>query len=194
MISFFRISFNSIRIRVSTVISIKLVWPFERVPREMLSESVIALDSNSSSVLSDASASRLYDWLLDCHGFWHNAALTIASILFVLYLATQSKQSFLKLSHGRSYIIISYYGCLWLVSILNLAWCFLQVRSWNFVPTCFVCSLVSSEASLECYIIYIHFKQWFILVLVWQSLGCILLCITLPWKLWLFVTGLFYCT
>lgn len=73
--------------------------------------------------------SRLYGWLFECHGFWHNVALIIPSALFVLYLGFQARKSFTKLTHGRSYIMISYYGCLWLVSLLNLAWCCLQVSA-----------------------------------------------------------------
>ncbi|XP_038714791.1 protein CANDIDATE G-PROTEIN COUPLED RECEPTOR 2-like isoform X2 [Tripterygium wilfordii] len=65
-------------------------------------------------------------WLFECHGFWHNVALIVPSLLFVLYLAFQAKKSFVKLSNGRSYIMISYYGTLWLISLLNLAWCSLQ--------------------------------------------------------------------
>ncbi|KAK4273519.1 hypothetical protein QN277_021902 [Acacia crassicarpa] len=98
----------------------------------MFSVTMIMQASNFNSVKSDASAPRFSDWFLECHGFWHNAALIVASFLFVFYLATQSKKSFLKFSHGRSNIIISYYGCLWLVSILNLVWCFLQV--WECTP------------------------------------------------------------
>lgn len=73
------------------------------------------------------SGPNFYQWLFECHGFWHNSALIAASIMFVVYLALQARQSFSKLLHGRSYIMISYYGCLWLVSLLNLAWCSLQV-------------------------------------------------------------------
>lgn len=73
-------------------------------------------------------ASRIYSWLFECHGFLHNVFLIGCSSAFVLYLAYQSKRSFAKLSNGRSYIMIAYYGCLWLVSLLNLAWCIFQVR------------------------------------------------------------------
>lgn len=71
----------------------------------------------------------LYGWLFDCHGFWHNVPLIVFSAMFVLYLASHARKSFTKLSQGRSYIMISYYGVLWFVSVLNLAWCSLQVRS-----------------------------------------------------------------
>lgn len=66
-------------------------------------------------------------WLFDCHGFWYNIALIFPSFLFLVYLALQARKCYTKLSRGRSYIIISYYGLLWLVSVLNLVWCSLQV-------------------------------------------------------------------
>ncbi|XP_002512286.2 protein CANDIDATE G-PROTEIN COUPLED RECEPTOR 2 [Ricinus communis] len=74
----------------------------------------------------------LFNWLYECHGFLHNVILISASLAFVLYLAFQAKKCFAKLSHGRSYIMIAYYGILWLVSLLNLAWCFFQ--AWECTP------------------------------------------------------------
>lgn len=104
-------------------------WVF--APTEMPLQSVLTQGSVSGTVFSENSDPRFYSWLLECHGFWHNAVLIVASFLFVLYLALQAKRSYVKLSHGRSHIIISYYGCLWLASVLNLFWCIFQVRSWN---------------------------------------------------------------
>ncbi|XP_048324400.1 protein CANDIDATE G-PROTEIN COUPLED RECEPTOR 2 [Ziziphus jujuba] len=93
----------------------------------------IPLSHGLDSTLTDGdSGPKFYDWLFECHGFWHNTALIVASLLFVVYLALQARQSFSKLLHGRSYIMISYYGCLWLVSLLNLAWCSLQ--AWECTP------------------------------------------------------------
>ncbi|KAH0933853.1 hypothetical protein HID58_010970 [Brassica napus] len=71
-------------------------------------------------------------WVGKCHGFLHNTVLVIAAILFVAYLAYEAKKSLAKLSNRRSYIMIAYYGCLWLVSLLNLAWCCLQ--AWECTP------------------------------------------------------------
>ncbi|XP_057427047.1 protein CANDIDATE G-PROTEIN COUPLED RECEPTOR 2-like [Lotus japonicus] len=101
----------------------------------MVQQSVLAItkqEGSDSSSSSAALSAGMFDWVFKCHGFWHNAVLIIASFLFVLYLALQAKQSFRKLSHGRSHIIISYYATLWLVSILNLAWCSFQV--WECSP------------------------------------------------------------
>ncbi|KAH1229720.1 hypothetical protein GmHk_10G029396 [Glycine max] len=95
----------------------------------MVEQSVLVLEKQGPNpVLSEG----IHDWVFECHGLLHNAVLIIASFLFVLYLALQAKKSFLRLSHGRSYIIISYYASLWLVSILNLLWCFSQ--AWECSP------------------------------------------------------------
>ncbi|CAN6714935.1 unnamed protein product [Malus baccata var. baccata] len=93
----------------------------------------IPLTQAPNSTIDDGvSGSEFYSWLGECHGFFHNVALIVPSLLFVLYLAFQSRKSFSKLSHGRSYIMIAYYGCLWLVSLLNLAWCCFQ--AWECSP------------------------------------------------------------
>lgn len=96
---------------------------------ESIADSPFSQNPNNSS---SSSVNGLYGWLFECHGFWHNLALIIPSLLFALFLGFQAKKSFQKLSHGRSYIMISYYGSLWLVSLLNLAWCSLQVCGFFF--------------------------------------------------------------
>ncbi|XP_004495767.1 protein CANDIDATE G-PROTEIN COUPLED RECEPTOR 2 [Cicer arietinum] len=98
----------------------------------MVEQSVLSITNEGSDSSRKVLSKGFLDWVFQCHGFWHNAVLIIASFLFVLYLALQAKKCFIKLSHGRSYIIISYYASLWLVSILNLAWCFSQV--WECSP------------------------------------------------------------
>ncbi|GLT95356.1 hypothetical protein SLE2022_130420 [Rubroshorea leprosula] len=86
---------------------------------------------NSSS--SPSSLRGLYGWLFECHGVWNNLVLLVSSLLFVLYLVFQGKKSLQKLSHARSSIMIAYYVCLWVISLLNLAWCSLQ--AWGCDPT-----------------------------------------------------------
>ncbi|KAM2895389.1 hypothetical protein FF1_010505 [Malus domestica] len=106
-----------------------------QAPQEASSQSglPIPLTQAPNSTIDDGvSGSEFYSWLGQCHGFFHNVALMVPSLLFVLYLAFQSRKSFSKLSHGRSYIMIAYYGCLWLVSLLNLAWCCFQ--AWECSP------------------------------------------------------------
>ncbi|KAK2977366.1 hypothetical protein RJ640_013345 [Escallonia rubra] len=104
---------------------------------------------------------RLYGWLFECHGFWHNVALIVPSALFVMYLAYQARKSFAKLSHGRSHIMIAYYGFLWLVSLLNLAWCSLQAWEctsgrelpWNILSLLTSSGMLFLEVSLMAFIL-----------------------------------------
>ncbi|GAV64209.1 Tmemb_40 domain-containing protein [Cephalotus follicularis] len=103
--------------------------PFSQDPN--LSSSSASTTFNEGGVTSYVGP-PMYNWLFECHGVWHNVALISASLAFLLYLGFQAKKSFAKLYHGRSYIMISYYACLWLVSLLNLAWCCFQ--AWECTP------------------------------------------------------------
>uniref|UniRef100_A0A5B6YGS9 Putative transmembrane protein adipocyte-associated 1 n=1 Tax=Davidia involucrata TaxID=16924 RepID=A0A5B6YGS9_DAVIN len=104
---------------------------------------------------------RLYGWIFGCHGFWHNLALIVSSALFALYLAFQAKKSFAKLSHGRSYIMIAYYGILWFVTVLNFAWCSLQALectpgkevAWNLLSLFTTSGMLFLEVSLMAFIL-----------------------------------------
>lgn len=75
----------------------------------------------SSPGVQDPSSSAV------CHGFFYDAFLVVPSTLFVLFLAFHAKKNLRKLCNGRSYVMISYYAILWVVSLLNLAWCLFQV-------------------------------------------------------------------
>ncbi|KAM3290475.1 protein CANDIDATE G-PROTEIN COUPLED RECEPTOR 2 [Capsicum chacoense] len=99
-------------------------------------ESIVAELPPSSSVVGadggGGGGSWLYGWLVECHGLWHNVLMIVPSALFVLYLASQAKRSFSKVSNSRSHVVAALYAILWLVSIFNLAWCSLQV--WECAP------------------------------------------------------------
>jgi hypothetical protein len=64
----------------------------------------------------------------DCHAVWHDAALVVFSVGFVVYLALHAKKNVKKLCNRRSYIVISYYVLLWVATLLNLTWSSLQVH------------------------------------------------------------------
>ncbi|XP_043706013.1 protein CANDIDATE G-PROTEIN COUPLED RECEPTOR 2-like [Telopea speciosissima] len=104
---------------------------------------------------------RFPGWLFNCHGLWHNLSLIVPSVLFVVYLSLKARKSFTKLSHGRSYIMIAYYGLLWLVSVLNLAWCSLQTWectpgkefSWNFLSLFTTSGMLFLEISLVAFLL-----------------------------------------
>ncbi|KAL9393243.1 hypothetical protein Peur_012528 [Populus x canadensis] len=94
----------------------------------------IPISQNPNSTLKEGTfvGPSLFNWLVECHGFLHNAILILTSLAFVIYLAFQAKKSFRKLSNGRSSIMIAYYCSLWLVSLLNFAWsCF---QAWECTP------------------------------------------------------------
>lgn len=94
----------------------------------------ILVPKNPNSTLEGSGSLGLgfYGWISECHGLLHNLILIVSSLLFVVYLGFQAKNSLSKLSNGRSYIMIAYYGSLWLVSLLNLGWCCLQ--AWECSP------------------------------------------------------------
>uniref|UniRef100_A0A1D1XY38 Transmembrane protein adipocyte-associated 1 n=1 Tax=Anthurium amnicola TaxID=1678845 RepID=A0A1D1XY38_9ARAE len=92
----------------------------------------VVVDAPPAVTGAGRSPPDLSGWLSDCHGLWYNLALMVPSALFVAFLASQARKSLTKLSYGRSYIMISYYGLLWAVSLLNLTWCILQ--SWQCTP------------------------------------------------------------
>ena len=62
-----------------------------------------------------------------CHGMWYSALLVAPSVLFAIYLAISAIRNIKKFFLGRSFIMISYYALLWITTLLNLAWCSLQV-------------------------------------------------------------------
>lgn len=87
----------------------------------------IPLSLSPSPFASPDGGSHADSGQFDCHGLWYNLAVFFPSALFVVFLLSQARRSFTKLFHGRSHIMIVYYALLWLVSILNLMWCSLQV-------------------------------------------------------------------
>ncbi|XP_057503405.1 protein CANDIDATE G-PROTEIN COUPLED RECEPTOR 2-like [Actinidia eriantha] len=118
----------------------------------------------ANSTLEDGGGvygSRLYGWLFECHGLWHNLALIVFAAMFVLYLASHARKSYAKLSNGRSHIMIAYYGFLWLVSILNLAWCSLQAwectsgkeMAWNVLSLFTTSGMLFLEVSLMAFLL-----------------------------------------
>ncbi|XP_022747233.1 uncharacterized protein LOC111296983 isoform X1 [Durio zibethinus] len=128
---------------------------------ESITDSQFPQNPNNFSSSSSSSVNGLHGWLFECHGLWHNLALIISSLIFVLFLGFQAKKSFQKLSHGRSYIMISYYGCVWLVSLLNLAWCFLQAwectpgkeMAWNILSLFTTSGMLFLEVSLVAFLL-----------------------------------------
>jgi hypothetical protein len=99
--------------------------------RRLLEEGAMALpvapEGNASSV--GAGSPGPMWWVSECHGVWYSLAVILPSLAFVGFLAWQARWSFRRISYGRSHVVVvAYYALLWAVAILNLLWCFLQVR------------------------------------------------------------------
>ena len=107
------------------------VWATEM--RALLAEGAMALavapEANASSGGAAASSAGPLWWVSECHGVWYSLAVMLPSLAFVGFLAWQARRSFRRLSYGRSHVVVvAYYALLWAVALLNLLWCFLQVR------------------------------------------------------------------
>ncbi|CAO2837162.1 unnamed protein product [Amaranthus hypochondriacus] len=126
----------------------------------------ITLESNSpakitETFITNTNDHRFYSWWFDCHGLLHNFFLILPSALFLLYLAFQAKKCYKKLWIGRSRIINSYYGIVWLVTLLNFAWCCLQTwecipgksLSWNLLSLFTTSGLLFLEVSLIAFLL-----------------------------------------
>ncbi|CAN4108658.1 unnamed protein product [Withania somnifera] len=100
-------------------------------------------------------------WFVECHGLWHNVLMVVPSALFVLYLASQAKRSFSKVSNSRSHVVAALYAILWLVSIFNLAWCSLQAWEcapgkqfiWSVISLFTTCGMLFLEVSLIAFLL-----------------------------------------
>ncbi|KAK1296612.1 hypothetical protein QJS10_CPB15g01444 [Acorus calamus] len=102
-------------------------------------ETPLSIVPSAAEILSEVATAASSDgggsaapWIAGCGTVWYNLALIVPSALFVGFLASRARRSFSKLYRGRSHITIAYYGLLWLVSLLNLAWCGLQ--AWHCTP------------------------------------------------------------
>ncbi|KAF9624185.1 hypothetical protein IFM89_008123 [Coptis chinensis] len=125
------------------------------------------LEEIQLSLLSPTSPEKIFEpiitkrWFNDCHGWLYNVSLIVPSVFFLVYLALQAKKSFTKLFHGRSYIMIAYYGLLWAVSLLNLAWCAFQPWecttgkefSWNLLSLFTTSGMLFLEISLLAFLL-----------------------------------------
>ncbi|MED6145025.1 hypothetical protein PIB30_021173 [Stylosanthes scabra] len=98
----------------------------------------------------------------DCDGFfWYDSFLVVSSVVFVLYLAFQARKNLKRLANGGSYIVISYYALLWLVTLLNLAWSFFQSWqcspgkevAWNFLSLFTAAGMLCLEISLVAFLL-----------------------------------------
>ncbi|KAJ3705989.1 hypothetical protein LUZ61_009694 [Rhynchospora tenuis] len=128
--------------------------------RSLLAELPITPSTEAEEIAGGGSGVGSW-WLSDCHGVLYNLALIIPTILFIVYLGSQARKSYARLTYGRSHIMIAYYALLWVVTILNLLWCLLQTWqctsgkefSWNMLSLITNSGLLFLEISLIAFMI-----------------------------------------
>lgn len=98
-----------------------------RAPEQLLAAMSIAAAPPGLPMVTDQGPAPAPSWFVGCHGLLYNFALIVPSALFVAYLASLARRSFAKLTSGQSYLMVVYYGLLWIVILLNLLWCLVQV-------------------------------------------------------------------
>ncbi|KAI4374522.1 hypothetical protein MLD38_012506 [Melastoma candidum] len=119
----------------------------------------------SSPATNDTSSSSSLSSNPNCHGFFYGALLIVPSVVFVGFLAYHARKNLKKLYHGRSHVMISYYAIVWIVSLLNLAWCLLQgwqcspgkETAWNFLSLFTTTGLLCLEISLVVFLLQGHY-------------------------------------
>lgn len=97
----------------------------------------------------------------------HDTFVAASSVLFVLYLALKAKKNINSLCNGGSYIIASYYALLWIVTLLNLAWSFLQVwqcspgkeLAWNALSLFTTSGMLYLEISLMAFLLNVNYMN-----------------------------------
>ncbi|TKY55037.1 Transmembrane protein adipocyte-associated 1-like [Spatholobus suberectus] len=97
-------------------------------PNSFSSQPISASEAMSRSTEDQALSPVGSD--LKCDGY--DMFLVVSSVLFVLYLMVHAKNNINRLCRGASYVVVFYYALLWLVTLLNLAWSFLQ--TWQCSP------------------------------------------------------------
>ncbi|KAF7838524.1 transmembrane protein adipocyte-associated 1-like protein [Senna tora] len=123
--------------------------------------------SFASSNTSNDPDLRSFSSLSNCNGFWYDALLVVPSVLFVLYLAVHAKKNLNKLCNGGSYMMKSYYALLWVVTLLNLAWCFFQAWrcspgkefAWNLLSLFTASGILCLEISLMAFVLKDNYRN-----------------------------------
>lgn len=96
----------------------------------------------------------------ETHGFgelFYNIFLSLPALLFLLFLLTRLRSSVNKLVQSRSHIMATYYSFLWVICILNICWCILEIQqarnpdqetAWNIMSLVTRFGLVLLEVSV----------------------------------------------
>jgi len=133
-------------------------------------------ETMSQSIENEALSPLGSDLKCDGYGFF----FVVSSVLFVLYLALHAKKSLNSLCRRGSYVVVSYYAVLWLVTLLNLAWSSLQVHhvaSFLFCIYCFLFCFDDADLRSLCNLHYQLVKNHATL----DFKTIIILCLILKW-------------
>lgn len=114
-------------------------------------------ETMSQSIENEALSPLGSDLKCDGYGFF----FVVSSVLFVLYLALHAKKSLNSLCRRGSYVVVSYYAVLWLVTLLNLAWSSLQAWqcsqgkevAWNLLSLFTASGMLCLEISLIAFLL-----------------------------------------
>lgn len=88
---------------------------------------------------------------------FYNVVLALPALLFLLFLLTRLRSSVRKLLQSRSHIMGTYYSFLWVICVLNLCWCLLEMQqarnhdketAWNIMSLVTRFGLVLLEVSV----------------------------------------------
>ncbi|XP_042459889.1 protein CANDIDATE G-PROTEIN COUPLED RECEPTOR 2-like [Zingiber officinale] len=132
-----------------------------RAPEQLLAEMSLTAASSDLPLATVHIPAASPSWFVGCHGPPYNLALIVPSALFVAYLGWLARKSFLKLTSGQSHLMVSYYALLWLVSLLNLFWCLVQVwqctaakeSAWNMLSLFTETGMLFMEISLLAFLL-----------------------------------------
>ncbi|CAM6087522.1 unnamed protein product [Calypogeia fissa] len=65
--------------------------------------------------------------LVSINSMLAHVLLLLPSLVFLLFLAWRVQSSVRKLAHSKSHIMSTYYVFLWIIAVLNLCWCILEI-------------------------------------------------------------------
>ncbi|XP_024387486.1 protein CANDIDATE G-PROTEIN COUPLED RECEPTOR 2 [Physcomitrium patens] len=90
-------------------------------------------------------------------GLLYNVVMALPALLFLLFLLAHLRSSVRKLLHSQSHIMAAYYAFLWVICVLNICWCLLEIQqaknhdqetAWNIMSLLTRFGLVLLEVSV----------------------------------------------
>ncbi|EFJ08036.1 hypothetical protein SELMODRAFT_185742 [Selaginella moellendorffii] len=87
------------------------------------------------------------------HGVLYYLVMLLPVLAFTVFLIARARKCVKKLLQSQSPIMATYYACLWIISILNILWCVLEMKhssstSWNLISLLTRFGMVLLEVSV----------------------------------------------